>query len=78
VIPAALAATVFGWVRAMRADDGLFHDGWVWPEEVAWPERRSSWTAAAALLAADCLDGLSETSALLRGDDLPHPPEPRA
>jgi hypothetical protein len=70
------AQALFDWVQALRTPEGLYHDGWVWPEEEPWPERRSSWTAAAVVLAADCLDGLSETAAIFRGDDLPLPPDP--
>lgn len=61
-------------VRAMqhlRHDDGSYWTGWQFVNEANWPPERSSWTAAAVILAVDTLTG-GVTEAVFRGDDLPH------
>ena len=57
-------------VQHLRSADGSYWTGLVFDEGVRWPVERSSWTAAAMVLAADALAGGS-TLALFRGDDLP-------
>ncbi len=57
-------------VQHLRADDGEYWTGLVFDENVRWPAERSSWTAAAMVLAADALAG-GPTLALFTGDDLP-------
>ncbi|MDP9497963.1 MAG: prenyltransferase [Actinomycetota bacterium] len=57
-------------VQHLRAEDGSYWTGLVFDEGVRWPVERSSWTAAAVVLAADALRG-GPTAALFRGDDLP-------
>ena len=57
-------------VQHLRDPDGSYWTGLVFDEGVRWPVERSSWTAAALLLAADALAG-GPTLALFRGDDLP-------
>ncbi len=39
-------------MQFLRAEDGGYWTGWVFPEEVNWPGRKSTWTAAAVILAA--------------------------
>jgi hypothetical protein len=62
---------LFDSVQHLREDDGSFWTGYVWQDEAVWPEERSTWTAAAVVLAADALAGASLGSGLFRGDGLP-------
>ena len=57
-------------VQHLREQDGSYWTGLVFDEGVRWPVERSSWTAAAVVLAADALAG-GPTLALFRGDSLP-------
>ena len=71
----ALACAAVGWHERGRrlikhlaplvADGGGYWMGWQFAEEVIWPYERPGWTAAAVILAADALDGLSSGSGLL-------------
>ncbi|WP_235498309.1 hypothetical protein [Frankia sp. R43] len=54
----------------LRHADGSYWTGWQFEAGVNWPEERSSWTAAAVILAVDTLAG-GVTETLFRGDDLP-------
>jgi len=65
------ARKLFEAVQHLREDDGSFWTGYVWPDKAVWPEERSTWTAAAVVLAADALAGSSLGSGLFRGDGLP-------
>lgn len=66
------ARAVFDAVQFLRADDGAYWEGWVFPDDVFWPDRKSTWTSAAIILAADGLDSPSSpTARLFRGDGLP-------
>lgn len=58
-------------VQFLRAEDGGYWTGWVWPEEQIWPAEKSSWTDSAIVLAADALSRFSPAHALFRGEDLP-------
>ena len=57
-------------VQHLREQDGSYWTGLVFDEGVRWPVERSSWTAAAVVLAADALAG-GPTLALFDGADLP-------
>jgi hypothetical protein len=57
-------------VQHLREQDGSYWTGLVFDEDVRWPVERSSWTAAAVVLAADALAG-GPTLALFEGADLP-------
>lgn len=57
-------------VQHLRHDDGSYWTGLVYDEDARWPAERSSWTAAAMVLAADALAG-GPTLTLFAGDDLP-------
>jgi hypothetical protein len=57
-------------VQHLREADGSYWTGLVFDEDVRWPVERSSWTAAAVVLAADALAG-GTTLALFGGDELP-------
>ena len=64
------ALQVFTDVQHLREQDGSYWTGLVFDEDVRWPAERSTWTAAAMVLAADCLAG-GPTLALFLGTDLP-------
>ena len=57
-------------MQHLRHDDGSYWTGYVFDKDVRWPAERSSWTAAAMVLAADALAG-GPTLPLFTGDDLP-------
>jgi hypothetical protein len=57
-------------VQHLRHHDGSYWTGYVFDKDVKWPAERSSWTAAAMVLAADALAG-GPSLALFAGDDLP-------
>ncbi len=60
-----IAAEMFEWVQNLRADDGSYFTGMVHPERVHFPaDERTSYTAAAVILAADALSGASPASTL--------------
>jgi hypothetical protein len=66
------ARTLFGWAQHLRDDDGMYWTGCVYPEAVHFPGgERSSYSAAAVLLAADVLWGRGPTAALFRGEGIP-------
>ncbi|MEO6886588.1 MAG: prenyltransferase [Jatrophihabitantaceae bacterium] len=58
-------------VQFLRADDGGYWTGWVWPEDQFWPAEKSSWTGSAIVLATDALSRHTPAHALFRGDQLP-------
>lgn len=59
------AEALFAWSQALRADDGSYFTGRVFPEEIDFPDdERSAYTAAAVILAADALFGGNPTSDL--------------
>ncbi len=61
----ATALSMFTWVQALRDRDGSYFTGLVFPELVHFPDmERSSYTAAAVILAADALQGANPTSDL--------------
>jgi hypothetical protein len=66
------ARQLFEWAQALRHDDGSYWTGIVYPELKHFPGgERSSYTAAAVVLAADALARRTPTSGLFRGDGLP-------
>jgi MMP endo-(1,4)-3-O-methyl-alpha-D-mannosidase len=67
-----LACTVLGWTRHMRHDDGSYYTGCVHPQCVRFPGgERSSYTAAAVVLANHALTGSGPTAGLFRGEGVP-------
>ena len=64
------ARRLLGDVQHLREADGSYWTGLVFDESVRWPEERSSWTAAAMVLAADALAG-GPTAELFTGERLP-------
>ncbi|HWG73074.1 MAG TPA: hypothetical protein VG184_03355 [Acidimicrobiales bacterium] len=66
------AARVLGWTRHLRDDDGSYWTGCVHPECVRFPGgERTTYTAAAVLLADHALHGTSGAAGLFRGETLP-------
>ncbi len=59
------ARTLFTWAQTLRDRDGRYFTGLVFPELVHFPDNeRSTYTAAAVVLAADALMGTNPTSGL--------------
>ncbi len=59
------AHAIFQWAQSLRDPDGRYFTGLVYPELVHFPDaERSTYTAAAVVLAADCLYGKNPTSKL--------------
>ncbi|MCJ7664557.1 MAG: phenyltransferase domain-containing protein [Desulfobacterales bacterium] len=58
------AELVFGWLIDKRYDDGAFWTGVTFPDGTIYTTEKTTWTAAAVLLAADILYDLSPASRL--------------
>jgi hypothetical protein len=58
------AAIVFNWICDKKYDDGAYWMGVTFPDGVIWPEERTSWTAAAVLLAHDALHDITPAGRL--------------
>jgi hypothetical protein len=65
------ASEVLGTVSRLRHDDGSYWTGWQYADSRHFPAERSSWSAAAVVLAADALTGFSGGAAIFR--DIPPP-----
>ena len=65
-----LGVALLAEVQHLREADGSYWTGLVFDEGVRWPVERSSWTAAAVVLAADALAG-GPTLELFSGTGLP-------
>ena len=53
------AKTIFSWLNDKRFSDGSFWMGVTFPDGVIWPEEKTGWTAAAAILAWDALNEIT-------------------
>jgi hypothetical protein len=51
-------------MQHLRADDGSYWTGLVYADSVRWPVERTTWTAAAVVLAADALAGATPAAGL--------------
>ena len=51
-------------MQHLRHDDGSYWTGFVYPDDARWPVERTTWTAAAVVLAADALAGAGPAAAL--------------
>jgi hypothetical protein len=61
----ATATDLLAWTRSHRLDDGSYLTGLVYPDRIVFPaDEHSSYTAAAAILAADAITGASPASDL--------------
>ena len=66
------AELLLGWTRHLRDDDGSYWTGCVHPQCVRYPGgERSTYTAAAVLLADHALYGYGPSAGLFRGETLP-------
>jgi hypothetical protein len=66
------ARTLLGWTWHLRDDDGAYWTGCVHPECIRFPGgERSTYTAAAVMLADHALYGYGESAGLFRGETLP-------
>ena len=66
------AYDLFEWAQHLRLEDGSYWTGMVYPEEKTFPgAERTTYTAAAVVIAADALAGANPTSGLFRGETLP-------
>jgi hypothetical protein len=71
------AREMFAAIARLRHDDGSYWTGWQYAKGNHFPAERSSWTSAAAVLAADALTGFSAGGAIFRAVPAPaafHPP----
>jgi hypothetical protein len=63
---------LLNWAQMLRCEDGSYWTGMVFPEQVTFPfEERTTYTAAAIILAADAIAGATPASGLFRGESLP-------
>jgi hypothetical protein len=60
------ALELFGQVQHLRDTDGAYWTGWQFENKAHYPAERSSWTAAAMILAADALTGATGGACLFR------------
>jgi hypothetical protein len=60
------ALELFGHVQHLRDADGAYWTGWQFANKAHFPAERSSWTAAAIILAADALADATGGAALFR------------
>ena len=60
------ALDVFASVQHLRHQDGSYWTGWQFANQAPFPRERSSWTAAAVVLAADALTGFSGGAGIFR------------
>ena len=51
-------------MQHLRHDDGSYWTGYVYPDDARWPVERTTWTAAAVVVAADALSGATAASGL--------------
>jgi hypothetical protein len=65
------AVEIFGTVRRLRHGDGSYWTGWQYVNGEHYPDERSSWTSAAAVLAADALTGFSAGAPIFRAVQAP-------
>ncbi|MDP9389959.1 MAG: prenyltransferase, partial [Actinomycetota bacterium] len=53
-------------MQHLRHEDGSYWTGFVYPDDARWPVERTTWTAAAVVLAADALSAATPASRLFR------------
>ncbi len=58
-------------IQHLRTEDGSYWTGWQLAERIFWPDERSTWTAAAVVLAVDALSGATTGSGIFRAEQLP-------
>jgi hypothetical protein len=65
------ALEVFADAQHLRHPDGSYWTGWQFASSEPFPRERSSWTAAAVVLAADALTGFSRGAGIFRDAAVP-------
>jgi hypothetical protein len=66
------ARDLLTWAQAHRCEDGSYWTGVVYPEQETFPfEERTTYTAAAIVLAADALCDATPAAGIFRGEALP-------
>ena len=65
------ALTLLRDMQHLRDEDGSYWTGYVYPDEARWPLERSTWTAAAVILAVDAMSSTTPGSGIFRGNGLP-------
>jgi hypothetical protein len=60
---------LFSDIQHLRDADGAYWTGWQFVNRAHFPAERSSWTAAAMILAADALAGATGGAGLFRAAD---------
>jgi hypothetical protein len=65
------ARGLFADMQHLRDDDGSYWTGYVVADGVRWPAERTTWTAAAVILAADALAAATPAHAIFVASDLP-------
>ncbi len=58
------AERLFNDLTRFQVEDGSWWTGYVFTDEVMWPDERPTWTAGAILLASDTLYGLTDAATL--------------
>jgi hypothetical protein len=58
------AKAIFSWLNDKRFSDGSFWMGVTFPDGVIWPEEKTGWTAAAAMMAWDALNDITPAGKL--------------
>jgi hypothetical protein len=58
-------------MQHLRDPDGSYWTGYVYPDAARWPEERTTWTAAAVVLASAALSGDPVTTAVFGAAELP-------
>jgi hypothetical protein len=66
-----LAIEMVASMQHLRDDDGSYWTGYVFDDDARWPVERSTWTAAAVILAVDAIAGTGPQAGIFRADDLP-------
>ena len=65
----AKALELFNFIQRFQVEDGSWWTGYVFKDDVHWPDERPSWTAAAILLAADSLFQLTPAHHVFKHHD---------
>lgn len=60
------ALTLYQNIQRFQLEDGSWWTGYVFPDDVYWPDEKPTWTAGAVLLAADALFDLTPASTLFK------------
>ncbi|HEY3016825.1 MAG TPA: prenyltransferase [Nocardioides sp.] len=67
------ALRLFAEMQHLRADDGGYWTGYVYPDDAIWPEEHTTFTGAAVILAADALSDTTPGADIMRGATLAAP-----